>query len=120
MLEVVECFVYDLGLLISGRDPDLDRYVDHHTAKRLRDSVSARTTSELVTRPDFGEYAQVRIEGDLLDAAAPVRTVVEFDDRSHRVDSAGRAVSRARRRVRLLLVLDPTATRVVDHRVDVI
>ncbi len=120
VLQVVERFVYDLGLLISGQDTDLDSYVDTVTAGRLRDSLLPVTGTGLAVRPDFGEYAQVRIEGDLLDAKSTVRTVVEFDDRSSRVDQQGRPVSRIRRRVRLLLILDPSTTRIVDHRVDVV
>jgi hypothetical protein len=120
VLQVVERFVYDLGLLISGHDTDLDSYVDTATARRLRDSLLPVVGTELAVRPDFGEYAQVRIEGDLLDATSTVRTVVEFDDRSNRVDQQGRPVSRIRRRVRLLLILDPSTTRIVDHRVDVV
>jgi hypothetical protein len=72
----------------------------------------------VTTRPDFGEYAQVRIEGELLDADATVRAVVEFDDRSVRVDAQGRTVARMRRRVRLLVLFDPAVTRVVDHRLE--
>jgi hypothetical protein len=70
------------------------------------------------TRPDFGEYAQVRIEGDLLDLAVPVWTVVEFDDRSTQLDEAGMATSHARRRVRLQLLLDGAVSRVLDHRIE--
>jgi hypothetical protein len=72
-----------------------------------------------VTRPAFGEYAPVRIEGDLLDPATPVRAIVEFEDRSSRVDGQGRALAGPRRRVRVLLLPDAALTRVVDYRIEV-
>ena len=73
----------------------------------------------LTTRPDFGEYAQVRIEGDVLDTGATVRTVVEFDHQLIRVDAQGRTVTRLRRRVRILLLFDPAITRVLEHRLEI-
>jgi hypothetical protein len=73
-----------------------------------------------MTRTDFGEYAQVRIEGDLLDLSEPVSAVVEFDDRSTRLDEDGSTVSRSRRRVRLQLLIDPAVSQVLDQRLELI
>ncbi len=84
VLELVERFVYDLGLLISGEEVELGAYVDAGCADRLRTALRPALVAGTVTRPDFGEYAQVCIEGDVLDLSVPVRTVVEFDDRSTR------------------------------------
>jgi hypothetical protein len=119
VMDLVERFVYDLGLLAAGRAVAIDDYVDASAAARLRNAVHPALRSGLTTHPDFGEYAQVRIDGNLLDRRAAVRTVVEFDDRSTRVDDHGRVVVRVRRHVRLLLVIDPEITRVVDHRLEI-
>jgi hypothetical protein len=119
VLAVVERFVYDLGLLSAGDSVDLESYVDGPAAERLRHALRPAAGAEVSTRPDYGEYAQVRIEGDLLDPDGPVLTVVELDDRSTRVDANGNAVLRLRRRLRLLLVLDPASFRVLDHRLEI-
>lgn len=119
VLHLVERFVYDLGLLIAGRAVDLDTYVEVSAATRLRNALEPARTPVAVVRPDFGDYAQVRIEGNLLDLSASVRAVVEFDDHSTRTDGRGGTVARSRRRVRLGLVIDPAITRVLDHRIEV-
>lgn len=119
VLEVVEQFVYDLGLLVAGHDVDLSPYVAPGAAERLHEAVQPALRSGTVTRPDFGEYAQLRIDGDLLDLAAPVQTMVEFDDRSSLLDDQGAAVSRPRRHVILKLILDPAITRVLDHHIEI-
>ncbi|MGH7722841.1 MAG: hypothetical protein ACRENL_08440 [Candidatus Dormibacteria bacterium] len=120
VLQLVERFVYDLGLLIGGRAVDLDTYVEPVAATRLRDALEPALAAGAVTQPDFGEYAQVRVEGDLLNLAEPVRAVVEFDDRSTRLDGTGGAMVRLRRRVRLQLVIDPAVTMILDHRLEMV
>lgn len=118
-LELIERFVYDLGLLIGGHRVELDDYVAPATVSRLHDALQPLQSAGSIVRVEFGEYAQVRIEGDLLDSGATVRAVVEFDDRSVRVDVQGRTVSRIRRRVRILVLFDAAVTRVVDHRLEI-
>jgi hypothetical protein len=120
VLQLVEQFVYDLGLLIAGRAVDLDGYVEAAVATRLRAALAPARTSRGVMHPDFGEYAQVRIEGNLLDLSRAVRAVVEFDDRSTWSDRDGGVVRRSRRRVRLCLTLDPAVTTVLDHLVEIV
>jgi hypothetical protein len=71
-------------------------------------------------RPDFGDYAEVRISGDVLNLAQPVQVAVEFDDRSTWSASPVEAAIRARRRVRLELVFDAAITTVLDHRVELV
>lgn len=119
VMSLVDRFVFDLGLLAAGQEPDIEAYVATDAAARLRTAMRPGLAAGLTTRPDFGEYAQVRIEGDLLDADAAVRTVVEFDDQSIRVDAQGRTVTRLRRHLRILLLLDPSITRVIEHRVEI-
>ena len=119
MLGLVDRFVYDLGLLLAGRPVDLRDYVAPSAAARLvraLEPVEGRSALE----PAFGDFAQVRIEGNVLQAGAPVRTVVEFEDQSARLDEAGGPVARTRRRVRLRLLFDPAITTVMDHRVDIV
>jgi hypothetical protein len=118
VMRLVERFVYDLGLLIGGHVGDLDDYVEPGVRARLR-SVLQPALIGGVTRPDFGEYAQVRIEGDLLDVSESVRAVVEFDDRSTRADGHSGVMTRSRRRVRLELLLDPAVARVLDYRIEI-
>jgi hypothetical protein len=120
VLELVERFVYDLGLLVAGEVADMSEYVDARCAQRLRSVVQPALAAGAMIRTDFGEYAQVHIEGDLLDLSVPVAAVVEFDDRSTRLDEDGSAVNRSRRRVRLQLLLDPGVSQVLDHRVELI
>ncbi len=120
VLELVERFMYDLGLLIAGEPVDLDSYVEARSVERLHDAVRPAQIAGARTRPDFGAYAQVRIEGDLLDASLPVSAVVEFDDRSTRLDEDGFAAGSRRRRVRVQLLLDDTVSRVIHHRFELV
>jgi hypothetical protein len=120
VLELVERFVYDLGLLMSGEPVEFAEYVDAASATRLHEAVRPALDAGTRTRPDFGEYAQVRIEGNLLDVSLPVRAVVDFDDRSTRLDEDGFAAVHSRRRVRLQLLIDHALSRVLDHRIEVV
>lgn len=119
VMGLVDRFVFDLGLLVAGRDAGIEDYVTADVAAGVRTAMRPGLATGLTTRPDFGEYAQVRIEGDLLDTSATVRAVVEFDDRSVRVDAQGRTVARIRRRVRILMLFNAAITRVVDHRLEI-
>ena len=119
VMSLVDRFVFDLGLLAAGQDADIESYVAADVASRLRTAMRPGLATGLTTRPDFGEYAQVRIEGDILDTGAAVRTVVEFDDQSIRVDLRGRTVTRLGRRVRILLLFDPAISHVIEHRLEI-
>jgi hypothetical protein len=119
VLGLVDRFVYDLGLLLGDRPCDLGDYVAPSSAARLRDALLPLQGGGAPLRPEFGDFAQVRIEGNLLDPTAPVHSIVEFDDHSTRVGEDGGAVARRRRRVRLRLLFDPAITTVLDHRVDI-
>jgi hypothetical protein len=116
VMRLVEHFVYDLGMLMAGHPDDLDGYVEPGVRRRLRGTLKPALAGGAI-RPDFGEYAQVRIEGDVLDLSESVRAVVEFDDRSSRSDGEGGAVTRSYRRVRLELVFDAAIARVIDYRI---
>lgn len=118
VLRLVERLVFDVGMMTAGHAVAVDDYVDPSVALRLRTVMRSALDGDLVTRPDFGEYAEVRIEADPLDETVPVRVVVEFDDRSVRVDARGQTVVRLRRQVRLRLLLDPEVSRIMDLRVE--
>lgn len=120
VMALVERFVFDIGMLAAGRESDIESYVAPEVAARVRTAMRPGLSAGLITRPDFGEYAQVRIQGDLLDGDATVCAEVEFDDRSVRVDEGGRTVVRLRRRIRVLLLIDPPITRVLDHRLEIV
>ena len=114
VLVLAEAFVHDLGLMMAGARPRIEGYVAADASARLQAALSrgsARVT------PMFSEYAQVRVDGDLLDTAQPARVTVEFVDLSlpSQNDVASR---RPRRRVRLRLVLDPALATVLDVRVE--
>lgn len=118
VLALAERFVYDLGLLIAGESVDMSDYMDPSPAARMFDAVRPALAAGAQIAPDFGEYAQVRIEGDVLDRSAPVCTTVEFDDRSTRLDLSTGA--HARRRVRVQLLLDAEIRRVLDQRIELV
>jgi hypothetical protein len=120
VLRLVERFVYDLGMLLAGNTADLEPYVEATVAARLRTTLQRVQRSGRAMRPDFGDYAEVRISGDVLNLAQPVQVAVEFDDRSTWSASPVEAAIRARRRVRLELVFDAAITTVLDHRVELV
>ena len=120
-LVLVERFVYDLGMLIAGQPvDDLGDYVAPPAAERLQLAAARAISSGAVIRPDFGEYAQVRMEGDLLDPTASLRAEVELDDRSARLHDDGSVIPRLRRRIRVLLLIDPGITQVLDHHLEIV
>jgi hypothetical protein len=119
VLALAEQFVYDLGLVIAGEQVDLSDYLEREPADRLRDAVRPALDAGAVISPDFGEYAQVRIQGDLLDRSIPLWAIVEFDDRSTRLDGIS-ARAHGRRRVQVQLLLDSDIGRVLDHRIEVV
>lgn len=116
--ELAERFTYDLGLLIAGHDTALADYVDGRAAARLQEGVEPFLASGEAMRPDFGEYAELRILGDL-SSASLVESVVEFEDRSVRETVDGRLLSTAARRLQLTLMVDLAAKRVLDYRLRV-
>ena len=115
--EMIEQFVHDLGLLIAGCTPDLSSYLEPDEVARLNDTVRPAVVGDGLLQPDFGEYAQVRIEGDILDDETPLRVEVEFEDRSVRYDAQHRPLTHYRRQVRITAVVDTAASRIVRHRI---
>jgi len=113
---LAERFTYDLGLLIAGHPVELEQYVADSPARRLRHSVEPFLACGDAMRPNFGDYGELRIEGYLLSSDHPIYAYVEFDDQSIRETSTGDLIPTGRRRMLLSLVIDPSAGRVLDYR----
>lgn len=114
--QLAERFTYDLGLLIAGHPVELEQYVDMAAARRLRESVEPFLASGDAMRPNFGDYGELRIEGYLLSSEHPIYAYVEFDDQSIRETASGDLIPTGRRRMLLSLVIDPSARRIHDYK----
>jgi hypothetical protein len=113
--KLAERFTYDLGLLIAGHPVELEAYVAAGPAQRLRASLEPFLASGDAMRPNFGEYGELRVEGDLLNLDDPIRAHVEFDDQSVRETSNGELIPIPRRRMLLSLIIDPSCRSVRDY-----
>ena len=114
----VERFAYDLASLSAGHGTGFERSADSAVAEAISTAMQVFLASGDVMRPDFGSYGELRAEGDLLDAARPIRVWLEFDDRSMRQRRDGRLVAAPRRRMRLALQLSGEPCRVVGCSVE--
>ena len=113
--QLAERFTYDLGLLIAGHQVNFDAYVAPDASARLRASVEPFLASGDAMRPNFGEYGELRVEGNLLDMSMPIHAYVEFDDQSVRETSAGELIAMGKRRMQLTLVIRPDAQSIADY-----
>lgn len=114
----VERFVYDLASLSAGHRTAFERSAAPGVAAAISAAMKAFLASGDVMRPDFGAYGELRVEGDLLDAAQPVPVWLEFEDRSMRQRDDGRLVAAPRRRTRLALRVSGRPCRVVACAVE--
>jgi len=114
--QLAERFVYDLGLLLAGNAASLEEYVAGSAARRLRACLEPFLAAGDVMRPNFGEYGELRIEGDLLATDRPLTADVEFTDQSVRERHDGDLVPTGSRRVRLTLQIDPDLQRITEFR----
>ena len=112
---LAERFTYDLGLLIAGHAVELEAYVAANPAARLRASLEPFLASGDAMRPNFGEYGELRIEGNLLSVDTPIHAHVEFEDQSVRETVTGDLVPLPRRRMLLSLVIDPSCRNIRDY-----
>ena len=113
--KLAERFTYDLGLLIAGHPVELEAYVAPGPAQRLRASLEPFLASGDAMRPNFGEYGELRVEGDLLNLDDPIRAHVEFDDQSVRETAKGELIPIPRRRMLLTLIIDRNCRSVQDY-----
>ena len=106
--DVAERFSYGMAQLMAGRDDDLDDCADAALAMRMRSAMAPFLVSGERVCPDFGSFAELRVDGDLT-GATPVDAVLEFEDRSLRETGDGRGLVPPRRRIALHLrmSLDP-------------
>ena len=113
--KLAERFTYDLGLLIAGHPVELETYVAPQPAQRLIASLEPFLASGDAMRPNFGEYGELRVEGDLLNLEDPVRAHIEFDDQSVRETAGGELIPIPRRRMLLTLIIDPSCRSVQEY-----
>lgn len=109
---LAEGFLMDLGLLLAGHPAPLEEHMSPVAAARLRGAVQPFLASGDVMRPNFGDYAELRVEGDLLAPGAPPPAHVDFDDRSIRETAGGDLLPSSRRRLRLTLEIEPGLRRI--------
>ena len=109
----VEDFVFGLGRLMAGHEPHLENCASQDLVFRLRAALEPFLRSGDALRPDFGSHGELRVDGDLLDAAVPLQAWVEFEDRSMR-QSGERLFPVPRRRIRVQLVLSVQPCQVTD------
>ncbi len=113
--QLAERFTYDLALLIAGHPVELESYVTAQAAARLRGSLEPFLASGDAMRPNFGEYGELRVEGNLLAFDRPIHAHIEFDDQSVRETAEGEFVSTGKRRMLLTLIIDPSCRGVNDY-----
>jgi hypothetical protein len=111
--DAVDQFAYSLGLLMAGHDPS-GECADVAVETHMHGVMSPFLARGDVMRPDFGPFGDLRIEGDLLQTAEPVRTTLEFDDRSVRQTARGRLIPARRRRLRLVMRVGLNPVHVID------
>jgi len=103
--ESVEQFTFGLGMMMAGQPPDFGDVVAAELAARLHAALAPFRDSGELMRPDFGAYAELRVDGDLLDVEQLAKAVLEFEDRSMRETYDGRLLPAPRRRVRLTMTI---------------
>jgi hypothetical protein len=111
---LAERFTYDLGLLIAGHRVPLEEYVAPAVAARLRARVEPFLATGDAMRPNFGDYGELRVEGNLTEGRDPIVAYVEFDDMSQRETSAGEVIPMGKRRMLLTLTIEPNVRGVLD------
>jgi hypothetical protein len=101
----VEEFTFGLGMMMAGQASDFGGVVAAHLSDRVYSALAPFRDSGELMRPDFGAYAELRVDGDLLDVERHVKAVLEFEDRSMRETFDGRLLPVPRRRVRLTMTV---------------
>ncbi len=104
---VAERFIFDLGRLIAGHETDFHEYVVPSLAATLVSSVEPFLETGDAMRPNFGDYGEMRVEGNLLDPRVPISAQIEFTDQSVRESAGGDLIPTPRRRMVLTMTIDP-------------
>jgi hypothetical protein len=92
-------------MMMAGQSPDFGSVVAPLLSERVSSALAPYRDSGELMRPDFGAYAELRVDGDLLDVDRHVKAVLEFEDRSMRETLDGRLLPVPRRRVRLTMTV---------------
>ena len=103
-------FMADLAAVVAGMPDELESYVDPACTAALRYDFGAL---DAVLVPDFGEWAQLTIEGPL-SISQPTVAHIDFTDATTATDRAGRPLRVVPREIRVSLVIDPVTMRVAD------
>ena len=109
----MEQFSFALGLMIAGHDAPPEAIAPDLMAE-IRSALQPFLVEGDVMRPDFGSFGDLRVEGDLLDPAAPILAVLEFDDRCVREKADGSLVPARLRRLRLTMAVEVDPVGIVD------
>lgn len=105
---LTEKVLYDIADLLAGNDPMFETYVAPQVAQWLRQSVAPFLATRDAMRPNYGDYAALHVEGNLVDFTQPIDAVVEFDDQSVRETADGTVIPQPKRRMRLSMTIDPS------------
>ncbi|MBV8444862.1 MAG: hypothetical protein JOZ92_02980 [Candidatus Dormibacteraeota bacterium] len=111
--DTVSAFTVDVARLMAGHQPDLLRTTSPEVAELLTRSTNALVASTARVSPDFGQFAELRVEGDLLNDPS-VRCVVRLQDRSELIGADGSRLRRFHRTVVLDVRVALQAMRVCD------
>jgi hypothetical protein len=111
---LAERFIYDLGLFIAGHDVNFGEYLSAPVVDRFNQSVAPFRASGDIMRPNFGDFGDMRIQGNLLDSHMPVLAHIEFDDQSVRETKEGDVIPQPKRHMLLNLVIEPDLAHIRD------
>lgn len=103
-------FMADVGALLAGTPDALDDHVEPACATSLRSDLQS---SSAVLAPDFGEWAQLTIEGPL-STTEPTIAHIDFTDATTAIGRDGQPLRVVPRDLRISLVIDPVTMRVRD------
>jgi len=105
VIGLVDRFMYDMARLIAGHPPEWETYVALGVTSCFTTAVAPFLAGGDAMRPDFGQFGQLRVDGDLTDSATPVEAWLEFDDRSLRETPDGRLIGSPRRRMQIWMAI---------------
>lgn len=113
----VEEFLYSLAMILAGHDAHFTHCASRAVDRRLRLALRPMQSRCDTVRPDFGTHAELRVDGDLLNADATVDARVEFEDRSLRQTPGGRGIAGPRRRITMKLSIALQPCQIVGYTV---
>ena len=100
----LEEFTVNIARLSAGHDVDFGEAVEEHLAAALRLAMQPLLRSAVRAAPDFGQFAELRVDGDLTSGDS-ARCLVSFEDRSTLQSRDGARVRQFRRTIEMTAVL---------------